>query len=90
MVEGEVRVVNALGLHARAAAQLVRLANQFSSDIRLFREDTGIHADAKSILSVLYIAAACGVTIKIVADGVDEGDAWSAIRSLFERGFGER
>jgi phosphocarrier protein HPr len=90
MVEGEVRVINALGLHARAAAQLVRLANQFSSEITLKREDTGVDADAKSILSVLYIAAACGATIKLTCAGDDEGDAWNAVRDLFTGGFGEQ
>ena len=61
MLEGKVKIVNPLGLHARAAAQLVRLAGGFKSSIKLRRTDNGVVADAKSILSVLTLAAAKGV-----------------------------
>ncbi len=89
MLERRVQVINDLGLHARAAAQLVRLAATFTSDIRLYRNDTGLSANAKSILSVLHLAAASGTEVRVTADGEDEGAAIEAIARLFEKGFGE-
>ena len=89
MLRGQVSIVNDLGLHARAAAQLVRLASGFSSRIKLLRIDNAVIADAKSILSVLTLAASKGVVLEIEIDGVDEGPAFSAIESIFANGFGE-
>lgn len=89
MLERTVTVNNALGLHARAAAKLVRLSCEFRSSIRLSRPDTGITANAKSILSVLYIAAACGCVLTITAEGEDEGEAMAAVVKLISEGFGE-
>ena len=89
MLERRVPILNALGLHARAAAQLVRLANRFRSRIILTREDTGVTANAKSILSVLNIAAAYGCEIRVTAEGDDEAAAVDAIVDLIMRGFGE-
>ena len=89
MLEGTVKVVNPLGLHARAAAQLVRLAARFRSTITLKREDSGAFANAKSILSVLALAAPIGTTLLIEAEGDDEQEALDAIVSLFAAGFGE-
>ena len=89
MLEGCVTVVNELGLQARAAAQLVRLAGKYRSLITLRREDTGAFANAKSILSVLALAAAIGTTLKLEVDGGDEADAFAAISEVFANGFGE-
>ena len=89
MLEHPVSIRNALGLHARAAAQLVRLANRFKCRITLVRDDNGVRANAKSILSVLHLAAGYGVALSIVADGEDEIDAIEAIDRLFVDGFGE-
>jgi len=89
MVEKTLRVVNTLGLHARAAAHLVRLANVYSSSIIIERKDNGIKANAKSILSVLSLAASFGVELHVVAEGSDERDAIDAIRELFISKFGE-
>jgi phosphotransferase system HPr (HPr) family protein len=89
MLEGTVKVINPLGLHARAAAQLVRLAGTFRSQITLCRDDSGSFANAKSILSVLALAAPIGTTLKIEVDGEDEGDAFEAVSGLFANGFGE-
>ena len=82
-------IVNALGLHARASAKLVRLAARFKCRIALVREDTGVTANAKSILSVLHLAASFGIGLSVVADGDDESEAVAAIKDLFESGFGE-
>lgn len=89
MLEGNVKVVNPLGLHARAAAQLVRLAARFRSTITLKREDSGAFANAKSILSVLALAAPIGTSLRIEVDGEDEQEACDAITGIFAAGFGE-
>jgi len=89
MLERHVEVRNMLGLHARAAAQLVRLANQFASEITITRADNGVTANAKSILSVLHIAAAIGTPLIVITDGADEDEASDAIEKLFVDGFGE-
>lgn len=89
MLESRVRISNSLGLHARAAAQLVRLAGTFQSEIKLRRADNSVVADAKSILSVLTLAASKGVTIEIMVEGKDEDKALRAIEEIFNKGFGE-
>jgi phosphocarrier protein HPr len=89
MVEERVVVTNRLGLHARAAAQLVRMANSFQSMVRLERMDGSAAADAKSILSVLMLAASRGTELRLTAEGADEREAASALGQLFMSGFGE-
>lgn len=89
MVEQRVRITNRLGLHARAAAQLVRMANCYQSVLRLERMDGSATADAKSILSVLMLAAARGTELRATAEGIDEGEALKALCDLFASGFGE-
>ena len=89
MLDRTVTVVNPLGLHARAAAQLVRLASTFLCSVTLRRDDTGVEADAKSILNVLYIAASQGIKLHIVTDGEDEEAAMKAVGNLIINGFGE-
>jgi phosphocarrier protein len=89
VVECRVQIVNRLGLHARAAAKLVRAANAFRSALRLERADRSSWADAKSILSVLMLAASRGTELVIVADGDDEREALDALCRLISGGFGE-
>lgn len=89
MIKGMVKVVNPLGLHARAAAQLVKLAGKFSSKILLHRAESQTNADAKSILSVLSLAAPNGTLLEISADGPDEAEALDEVTLLFKQGFGE-
>ncbi len=89
MLKRPLPIVNALGLHARAAARLVRLAAGFRSELTLVRDDSGLTANAKSILSVLHLAAAHGARISLIADGPDEEEAMVAIEELFRSGFGE-
>ena len=87
MVTRQVTVVNALGLHARAAARFVKVASRFRSQIRVTR---GQHTmDGKSILGLLLLAAARGSELTIAADGPDEADAVEALGALVERGFEE-
>ena len=89
MVEQWVTVTNRLGLHARAAALLVRTASAYQSALRLEREDRTASADAKSILSVLMLAASRGTKLMATAEGADEAEAMSALCGLFASGFGE-
>lgn len=89
MLEGKIKIVNPLGLHARAAAQLVRLASSFKSSIKLRRTDNGVMADAKSILSVLTLAASKGIELELKVEGEDESEAFRSIEKRFADGFGE-
>jgi phosphocarrier protein len=90
MVETFVTITNRLGLHARAAARVVRLAEGFASTLRLEREDGSATADAKSILGVLLLAASrSGTRLRIVAEGPDEAAALQALAGFFAEGFGE-
>lgn len=90
MIERRLLIRGRLGLHARAAAKLVRLASGFQSQVSLRRLDGGVTADAKSILSVLMLAANRGTELEASAEGVDEEAALSAIEQLFADGFGEQ
>jgi phosphocarrier protein len=82
-----VTVVNQLGMHARAAAKFVHLATRYRAHVRVARD--GREMDGKSIMGILLLAAACGTTITISADGADEGDAIDALAALVTSGFGE-
>jgi phosphotransferase system HPr (HPr) family protein len=86
-VEGDVTIANRYGLHARPAMQFVELANQYNSKIEV---SNGVLAvDAKSIMSVMRLAATQGTMLKIIADGSDASDAVRELVKLVESGFGE-
>lgn len=87
MVEGELLVVNRLGLHARAAAKLVQLLGGFRSHITLIGR--GREVNGKSIMGVMMLAAGQGSTVVLRADGPDEDAALSAASDLFARFFDE-
>ena len=87
MVARTVTVVNELGMHARAAAKFVHLATRYAARVKVARD--GREMDGKSIMGILLLAAACGSTITISADGVDEQDAVAALAALVRSGFGE-
>ena len=87
--EANIKIINQLGLHARAAAQLVRLAGSFKSRITLMRLDNEVVADAKSILSVLTLAASRGTELKLTVEGADQQQAFEAVKEIFAKGFGE-
>lgn len=89
MIQRIVRVENKLGLHARAAAKLVRLSSRFNSDILLSRQGAHQEIDAKSILGLLMLAASEGTQLVVSITGRDEAEAYEAIRRLFESKFGE-
>jgi phosphocarrier protein len=85
--EKTVRIQNKLGLHARPAAEFVKLAGRFDSEIRVSKE--GLEVNGKSIMGVLMLAAEKGTEITIQADGADADDALSALADLVNRGFEE-
>lgn len=87
MKRTQVTLSNQLGLHARAAAKLVHLAKIFTGDIQLGKDGTLV--DAKSIMSVLLLAAPVGTTLELRVDGEDEAEAFAAIRQLIDDRFGE-
>jgi phosphocarrier protein HPr len=81
-------IVNALGLHARPAAQLVQTANRHRSEIHLHKD--GASVNAKSIMGVLTLAAAKGSQLSVVCEGDDADAAMGLIARLIEDGFGEK
>lgn len=78
-------IVNALGLHARAAARFVHVAAQFKSQIKLTRGSRTV--DGKSILGLLLLAAPRGASLEISADGPDASAALDSLSALVARGF---
>ena len=89
MIRKTLRIKSELGLHARAAAKLVKLTSQFESDIRLSRLNVEEQVDAKSILGILLLAAAKGTEIQVMTDGEDEDAAMEAVEQLVNNRFGE-
>jgi phosphocarrier protein len=81
MKERDVVIGHPLGLHARAAAKLVQLSAKYRATIVLLRDDSAhpTEADARSILSILLLAAAHGSKLRVRADGVDEDEALDRI-----------
>jgi phosphocarrier protein HPr len=87
VIEREATIVNRDGLHARPAARIVRLASSFSSDVELAKDGVGVNG--KSIMGVMMLAAECGSSITIRADGPDAVEAVDALAKLVASGFGE-
>jgi phosphocarrier protein HPr len=87
MTERSVRIVNKLGIHARPAAEIVKVAARFKSGITIIRDD--MEVNGKSIMGVMMLAAECGATILIRADGADEEAAIEGLAALIAAGFGE-
>lgn len=87
MVSQEVTIINKLGLHARPAAQLVKTASKFESEIFLRRDN--LEVNAKSIMGVMMLAAEKGAKIMVIAKGKDEVEALRAMVEVFGTKFGE-
>lgn len=87
MKENKVTIPNKLGLHARAAATFTKQASEFSSNIEVIKDH--MHANGKSIMELLTLAAAKGSRIIIRAIGDDESTAIKALTALVKGGFGE-
>ena len=88
MIERDATIVNQDGLHARPAARIVRLANSFAAEIELAKDGVGVNG--KSIMGVMMLAAECGSSITIRANGPDAEQAVTALAELVASGFGER
>lgn len=86
-VQRTVAVVNPAGMHARPAAELVKLASTFSANIRLSKD--GLEVNGKSIMGVLMLAAERGAMLEIIAEGVDADLAVDALSGFVSRGFDE-
>jgi len=89
MIKKAVTIENELGLHARAAAKLVKLSSSFESDIRISRSRGNQRIDGKSILGVLLLAASRGTELDIYFEGSDEMEAAEAVEELVKDKFGE-
>ena len=89
MIQRNVTIENELGLHARAAAKLVRIASKFRSEIKLTRPDEDYKIDCKSILGVLLLAAAKGTELLFTFNGPDEKLAADEVELLIKAKFGE-
>lgn len=87
MVKKTVTIINRLGLHARAAAKFVKLANRFKSAVRIEKE--GVQIDGKSILGILTLAAVQGTEITLTTAGEDEEQAMKALVILIGNRFDE-
>jgi len=85
--EVEVRIRNRLGMHARPAAQFVRCAGRFASEVYVSRD--GIEINGKSIMGVMMLAAEQGAAIRIRAEGEDAELAVRELAELVEQGFHE-
>lgn len=83
----DVRIPNELGLHARPAAEFVKLSSRFDAEVYIARDD--LEVNGKSIMGVMMLAAECGSTVRIRAEGRDAAEAVEALAALVENGFGE-
>ena len=88
MVERTVQILNKNGLHARPAAEIVKLAAKYKSEITISRDGTEVNG--KSIMGVMMLAAECGASIVLRAKGEDAEQALEAIAALIANKFGER
>ena len=83
----EFTIKNRLGIHARPAAKLAKIANEFESTIRVMKD--GLEVNGKSIMGIMMLAAAQGNVIQVEAEGADEKDAIRAMGDLIENKFDE-
>ncbi|MBA3888974.1 MAG: HPr family phosphocarrier protein [Gemmatimonadaceae bacterium] len=87
MVERTVTIVNRQGLHARPAAEIVKLTSKFTSEVTLARDD--LEVNGKSIMGVMMLAAEQGASLQLRADGPDAEQALDALAALIANKFGE-
>jgi phosphocarrier protein len=88
MAERTVTILNENGVHARPAAEIVKTAGKFASNITIVRDD--LEVNGKSIMGVMMLAAECGSNITLRATGADADDAVEALAQLVAARFGER
>jgi len=88
MAERTVTIVNKNGVHARPAAEIVKTAGRFASNVTIVRDD--LEVNGKSIMGVMMLAAECGAAIILRATGPDADEAVEALAQLVATKFGER
>ncbi len=88
MMKKELLIENKLGLHARAAAQIVKSASGYTSKITLIKD--GLEVDGKSIMGIMMLAASKGSSVMLHVSGEDEEQALSGFEKLFKDKFGEK
>lgn len=86
-ITADVAIVNRRGLHARAAAKLVTLAEQFSASVDVSKDGQAV--SARSIMGLMMLGAGIGSTVRLSAEGFDAKEALDAIAALIEAGFHE-
>jgi phosphocarrier protein len=86
-LERDFIIPNKLGIHARVAAQIVKVASEFESEVWLIKD--GIWANGKSILDIMTLICPQGTRIRLLVEGQDANDALSALAALFQNKFGE-
>ncbi len=87
MLKQTLTIINKLGLHARAATKLVKLASQFESNVQVKRRQYEVNG--KSIMGVMLLAAGKGTEIELIINGIDETNAMGQLCKLIKDGFGE-
>lgn len=87
MINKKIKIINKLGLHARAAAKFVAHASRFASDIEVTKE--GQKVNGKSIMGVMMLAASKGTVLELACTGEDEQEMLDDISQLIEDKFGE-
>jgi len=87
MAERSVQILNKNGLHARPAAEIVKAAANFQSEITIVRDD--LEVNGKSIMGVMMLAAECGSTLTLRAHGPDADDAVNRLATIIASKFGE-
>ena len=88
MIKKQIKVVNELGIHARPAGLIVNVASSFPCEVWLENEE-GMNVNAKSIMGVMMLAAACGSVLTLTAKGSHEEEAVKTIEKLFKDKFDE-
>lgn len=87
MITKKITVLNKLGIHARPAAQFVRVASRFQADVTVEKDDERV--DGKSIMGLMMLAVGCGAEITVMTDGPDEEETMAALEELVAGKFGE-
>lgn len=87
MITKKITVLNKLGIHARPAAQFVRIASRFQADVTVEKDDERV--DGKSIMGLMMLAVGCGAEITVTAEGPDEAETIAALEELVANKFGE-
>lgn len=85
--EAQMNIINQTGMHARAAAQFVQVANRFASDVFVAKE--GHEVNGKSIMGVLLLVASQGSILHVRCEGLDAQPCLEALQHLISQGFGE-